>query len=82
MDFGAKLPFSRDRVAECYFWTLVVYFEAQYFRARLIMSRFISLTSVTDDVYDVYGTIEELKLFTDAIQRFVLITILYQLLFV
>ncbi|XXG82617.1 hypothetical protein AAC387_Pa10g0526 [Persea americana] len=68
-DFGAKLPFIRDRVVECYFWILGVYFEPQYSRARLMISRIISLTSVMDDIYDVYGTMEELKVFTDAIQR-------------
>ncbi|KAJ8621940.1 hypothetical protein MRB53_030469 [Persea americana] len=68
-DFGAKLPFIRDRVVECYFWILGVYFEPQYSRARLMISRIISLTSVMDDIYDVYGTMEELRVFTDAIQR-------------
>ncbi|XXG83128.1 hypothetical protein AAC387_Pa10g0957 [Persea americana] len=68
-DFGAKLPFIKDRVVECYFWIIGVYFEPQYSRARLMISRIISLTSVMDDIYDVYGTMEELKVFTDAIQR-------------
>ncbi|CAK8577224.1 unnamed protein product [Lathyrus sativus] len=33
------------------------------------MTKVISLTSVIDDIYDNYGTIEELQLFTQAIQR-------------
>ncbi|XXG83123.1 hypothetical protein AAC387_Pa10g0954 [Persea americana] len=68
-DFGAKLPFIRDRLVECYFWIIGVYFEPQYSRARMILSRIIALTSAMDDIYDVYGTMEELKLFTEAIQR-------------
>ncbi|KAM7489224.1 hypothetical protein LguiB_026708 [Lonicera macranthoides] len=34
-----------------------------------ILTKVISLASVMDDIYDVYGTTEELILFTDAIQR-------------
>jgi len=34
------------------------------------MAKVISLASVIDDIYDVYGTIEELQLFTQAMERF------------
>ncbi|KAH7861040.1 hypothetical protein Vadar_020872 [Vaccinium darrowii] len=69
LDFARKLPFARDRIVECYFWIMGVYFEPQYFLARRILTKVISLASVIDDIYDVYGTLEELVLFTDAIQR-------------
>ncbi|KAM7493631.1 hypothetical protein LguiB_028240 [Lonicera macranthoides] len=44
--------------------------ETEYFLARMILTKVICLTSVIDDIYDAYGTIEELILFTNAIQRF------------
>ncbi|KAG5546367.1 hypothetical protein RHGRI_018520 [Rhododendron griersonianum] len=69
LDFSRKLPFARDKVIECYFWILGVYFEPQYFLARRILTKVIALTSIIDDIYDVYGTLEELVLFNDAIQR-------------
>ncbi|KAG6689498.1 hypothetical protein I3842_11G178400 [Carya illinoinensis] len=69
LDFSRKLPFIRDRVVECYFWILGVYFEPQYCFARRMLTKVISMTSVIDDIYDVYGTIEELDLFTEAIER-------------
>ncbi|KAF7142010.1 hypothetical protein RHSIM_Rhsim06G0190300 [Rhododendron simsii] len=69
LDFARKLPFARDRVVECYFWILGVYFEPQYFLARRILTKVIAMTSIIDDIYDVYGTLEELVLFTDAIER-------------
>ncbi|XP_031372095.1 (-)-germacrene D synthase-like isoform X1 [Punica granatum] len=69
LDFGRKLPFVRDRVVECYFWILGVYFEPEYALARNIVTKVIMLTSVMDDIYDVYGTPEELQLLTDAIER-------------
>lgn len=70
MDFASKLPFARDRVIECYFWILGVYFEPQYAFARRTLTKVIAMTSIIDDIYDVYGTLEELELFTDATERF------------
>nr|AGV28055.1 sesquiterpene synthase [Azadirachta indica var. indica] len=60
---------TRDRVVECYFWTLEVYFEPKYSLARRIVTKVIAMTSVIDDIYDVYGTIEGLEFFTVAIER-------------
>ncbi|KAK4439855.1 Beta-caryophyllene synthase [Sesamum alatum] len=69
LDFKNKLPFVRDRMVECYFWALGIYFEPQYNIARKILSKVIVLASSIDDIYDVYGTLDELQLFTHAIQR-------------
>ncbi|KAG7957473.1 hypothetical protein I3843_11G176800 [Carya illinoinensis] len=69
LDFSKKLPFIRDRVVACYFWILGVYFEPQYCFARRMLTKVISITSVIDYIYDVYGTIEEIDLFTEAIER-------------
>lgn len=71
MEFGKKLPFARDRVAECYFWIMGVYFEPHYETARVFMTKVIALTSIIDDIYDVYGTLDELRLFTHAIRGWV-----------
>jgi (-)-germacrene D synthase len=46
-----------------------VYFEADYFLSRRILTKVIVMTSLIDDIYDVYGTLEELELFTQAIER-------------
>ncbi|XP_062015838.1 (-)-germacrene D synthase-like [Rosa rugosa] len=69
LDFASKLPFARDRVIECYFWILGVYFEPEYYFARRTLTKVIAMTSIIDDIYDVYGTLEELDLFTRAIER-------------
>ncbi|PRQ31570.1 putative lyase [Rosa chinensis] len=69
LDFANKLPFARDRVVECYFWTLGVYFEPQYHFGRTTFCKVIAMTSIIDDIYDVYGTLEEAELFTEAIER-------------
>nr|WNI01931.1 terpene synthase [Psidium guajava] len=69
LDFKRKLPFARDRLVEGYFWILGVHFEPELVAARRMMTKVIALTSVLDDIYDVYGTYEELELLTQAIQR-------------
>ncbi|KAL0928451.1 hypothetical protein M5K25_000332 [Dendrobium thyrsiflorum] len=37
--------------------------------ARKIMTKVMALLSITDDIYDVYGTSDELQSFTDVIMR-------------
>ncbi|XP_057414842.1 (-)-germacrene D synthase-like [Lotus japonicus] len=69
LNFATELPFARDRIIEVYFWTLGVYYEPQYSLGRRLLTKVIYMASVIDDVYDVYGTFEELQLFTEAIDR-------------
>nr|BBE38032.1 alpha-selinene synthase [Freesia hybrid cultivar] len=64
-----KLNYARDRVAECYFWALGVYYEPCYSRARKMLTKVLLQFSLMDDTYDAYGTLEELQLYTKAIQR-------------
>ncbi|KAG9457133.1 hypothetical protein H6P81_001641 [Aristolochia fimbriata] len=69
MEVPVRLPFARDRIVEGYYWTLEVLPEPQYERGRKVMTKIIALTSIMDDIYDVHGTLEELRLFTEAIDR-------------
>ncbi|KAE8125689.1 hypothetical protein FH972_020467 [Carpinus fangiana] len=69
LNFSKELPFVRDRVFECYFWTVGVYFGPEYLLARMILTKVIAMTSAIDDIYDAYGTLEELELFTEAVER-------------
>ncbi|KAL3508572.1 hypothetical protein ACH5RR_027973 [Cinchona calisaya] len=69
LDCANNLPFARDRLVECYFWILGVYFEPKYCFARRVVTKVIALASIFDDIYDLYGTLDELILFTDAIER-------------
>ncbi|NP_001234055.1 sesquiterpene synthase 9 [Solanum lycopersicum] len=69
LDFANKYPYARDRLVECYFWILGVYFEPKYSRARKMMTKVLNLTSIIDDTFDAYATFDELVTFNDAIQR-------------
>ncbi|CAA0821086.1 Alpha-humulene/(-)-(E)-beta-caryophyllene synthase [Striga hermonthica] len=69
LDLISKLPYARDRVVECFFWAMGVYHQPQYSRARIMLTKTIAMTSIIDDTYDSYATIEELDIFTEAIER-------------
>ncbi|XP_010061274.2 (-)-germacrene D synthase-like [Eucalyptus grandis] len=64
-----EFPFARDRLGELYVWMLGIYFEPEYEIARGIVTKMMVILSILDDIYDVYGTLEELELFTEAIER-------------
>ncbi|XP_064986606.1 (S)-beta-bisabolene synthase-like isoform X1 [Musa acuminata AAA Group] len=63
------LSFARDRAVEAYYWILGVYYEPQFSRARVMTTKIVLITSILDDIYDDYSTLEESQLLTDAIQR-------------
>lgn len=64
------MPFARDRIVESYLWAVGMYFEPQYLLGRKFFSLAASIAAVIDDIYDSSNaSLEELELFTDAIQR-------------
>nr|QWQ79612.1 TPS54 [Juglans sigillata] len=64
-----ELSFARNRVVESFFWTVGISFEPQFGYERRMLTRLIALITTIDDVYDVYGTLDELELFTDVVER-------------
>ncbi|PON48545.1 Squalene/phytoene synthase [Parasponia andersonii] len=64
-----KLSVARDRLMESYFWTVGMVYEPQCSNLRKDIAKVVPLITVIDDVYDVYGTLEELELFTDAVGK-------------
>ena len=64
-----KLSFARDRLMESFFWALGMVPEPQFSNCRKSLTRIVKLITILDDVYDAYGTVDELEQFTDAIER-------------
>ncbi|EEF46636.1 (R)-limonene synthase, putative [Ricinus communis] len=70
MDLGLnKMAFARDRLVEHYYWCCGMAFEPQFGLFREMGTKIICLITTIDDVYDVYGSLEELELFTDFVDR-------------
>ncbi|KAJ0773525.1 putative R-linalool synthase [Helianthus annuus] len=64
-----KLSFSRDRLVEHFLWSTGFCHLPQHSLGRRTMTKVNSIITALDDVYDVYGTLDELEQFTKVIDR-------------
>ncbi|KAL9416656.1 hypothetical protein AB3S75_039782 [Citrus x aurantiifolia] len=64
-----ELHFARDRILENFFWALGEIWEPQFGSCRRMSTKVNALITTIDDVYDVYGTLDELEQFTNAVER-------------
>ncbi|XP_044501176.1 isoprene synthase, chloroplastic-like [Mangifera indica] len=69
VDLASKLTFARDRLMECYFWAVGMAPEPQFRNCRKVVTKMFAFVTTIDDIYDVYGTLDELELFTEAVER-------------
>ncbi|PIN04578.1 Tricyclene synthase [Handroanthus impetiginosus] len=64
-----KLSFARDRLIESFFWAVGMVFQPQFSKCRVGLTKVVKLITVLDDIYDVYGSPEELQQLTDAVEK-------------
>nr|GMD21432.1 terpene synthase 10-like [Ipomoea batatas] len=64
-----KMGFVRDRVVENFIWALAKTSSPKYSHCRRVVAKLDAILCMVDDIYDIYGTLDELQLFTDAIER-------------
>ncbi|KAK8521125.1 hypothetical protein V6N12_005039 [Hibiscus sabdariffa] len=69
LGFKEKMSFSRDRLMENYIWAMGIVFEPQLSKCRTNLTKFVCILTAIDDMYDVYGTLPELELFTQAVNQ-------------
>ncbi|CAN7078497.1 unnamed protein product, partial [Brassica oleracea var. botrytis] len=69
MEIKSKITYTRHRIAEAYLWSLGAYFEPHYSQARVKTAIALILFTILDDTYDAYGTMKELEIFTDAMEK-------------
>ncbi|KAK1567118.1 hypothetical protein Q3G72_008384 [Acer saccharum] len=69
LGFKENLSFSRDRLMENYLWAMGINFEPQFSKCRIGLTKFVCILTAIDDMYDVYGSPDELELFTNAVKR-------------
>jgi len=63
------MTFARHRHVEYYTWASSIAFEPQHSAFRLAFAKASHVVTILDDMYDVFGTVDELELFTAAIKR-------------
>nr|AZM65214.1 alpha-farnesene synthase [Santalum album] len=68
LGLAKSMNFTRDRLVESFLWAVGVAFEPEFGCLRKWLTKTINLVLVIDDVYDAYGSLEELESFTHAIE--------------
>ncbi|MCD9641438.1 hypothetical protein HAX54_027621 [Datura stramonium] len=63
------LMFLRDQPLKWYTWPMAILTDPKMSQQRIELAKCISFIYVIDDIFDVYGTVEELTLFTQAVNR-------------
>lgn len=65
----SELTFTRDRVTEIYFSSASFMFEPEFATCRSVYTKISIFTVILDDLYDAYGSLDNLKLFSEAVKR-------------
>ncbi|GLJ05740.1 hypothetical protein SUGI_0024280 [Cryptomeria japonica] len=64
-----KLDFCHHRQIEYHFSGCAITVEPKHSAFRIALAKFSTLATCIDDIYDTYGTLDELELFTKAVKR-------------
>ena len=71
IQWAEKLSFARARLIECFYWSLGSNFEPEFQYARSVLTPVNAFITTIDDIYDLYGTLEELELLTKLTKRLI-----------
>ncbi|PKU79383.1 Alpha-terpineol synthase, chloroplastic [Dendrobium catenatum] len=66
---GGELSFAREWPLESYFLAVGLAIEPYFSTCRKEFAKAICFINVIDDIYDIYGSLDELQHFTDAVER-------------
>ncbi|TXG47231.1 hypothetical protein EZV62_026525 [Acer yangbiense] len=69
LGLAKKLGFARDQPVKWYIWSMACLTDPSLSEQRIEVTKPISLIYIMDDIFDVYGTLDELTLFTETITR-------------
>lgn len=64
-----NISFTRDRLVESFFWSVGVGPEPEHALFRKCLTKVVTFVLVIDDIYDIYGSLEELECFTRAVEE-------------
>ncbi|KFK28702.1 hypothetical protein AALP_AA7G035600 [Arabis alpina] len=69
-EFASKLPpYFRDRIVELHFFVISMYFEPQFSRARIMLTKFYTILTIVDDTFDRYASISEAESLARSLER-------------
>ncbi|PRQ28599.1 (3S,6E)-nerolidol synthase 1 [Rosa chinensis] len=69
LGLAKELKFARDQPLKWYIWSMACLADPKLSEERVELTKPISFIYLIDDIFDVYGTLHELILFTEAVNR-------------
>ncbi|KAI3947117.1 hypothetical protein MKW92_017264 [Papaver armeniacum] len=69
MDLATVCHFARSRLVESFMGQVGFFHEPKFGNCRQKCAKISQFVCILDDIYDVFGYLDELKLFTEAVER-------------
>nr|P0CV95.1 RecName: Full=(3S,6E)-nerolidol synthase 2, chloroplastic/mitochondrial; Short=FaNES2; Flags: Precursor [Fragaria x ananassa] len=69
LGLAKELKFARDQPQKWYIWSMACLTDPKLSEERVELTKPISFVYLIDDIFDVYGTLDDLILFTEAVNR-------------
>ncbi|KAF8027753.1 hypothetical protein BT93_E0620 [Corymbia citriodora subsp. variegata] len=69
LGLAKKLKLARDQPLKWYTWPMAILTDTGLSQERVLSTKVISFIYIIDDIFDVYGTINELTSFVDVVNR-------------
>ncbi|URD89243.1 Terpene synthase family, metal binding domain [Musa troglodytarum] len=69
LGLAQELRFARDQSVKWYTWSMTILPNPKFSNYRIALTKVISFIYLLDDIYDVSGSLDELHLFTKAINE-------------
>ncbi|XP_074558239.1 (3S,6E)-nerolidol synthase 1-like [Curcuma longa] len=66
---GQELKFARDQSLKWFTWTMTCLPNPKFSSYRVVLSKIIAFVYLLDDIFDVEGSMDDLHLFVQAIER-------------
>ncbi|XP_044461282.1 (3S,6E)-nerolidol synthase 1-like [Mangifera indica] len=68
LGLAKRLKFARNQPLKWYIWSMVCFTDANLSWQRIELTKPISFIYIIDDIFDVYGTLDELTIFTEMVK--------------
>lgn len=69
LGLSTELRFARDQPLKWYMWSMSCLTDPSLSEQRIELTKPVSMIYIIDDIFDVYGTLDELVCFTEVISR-------------
>ncbi|KAK2992156.1 hypothetical protein RJ640_016929 [Escallonia rubra] len=70
LGLAKELKLARDQPLKWHMWPMTALTDPSLSEQRVDLTKPISLIYLIDDIFDVYGTLDELTLFAEAVNRY------------